>query len=214
VGYEEGGALSEAVRRRPYQIVLFDEVEKAHPDIFNVLLQVLDEGRLTDGKGQLIDFKNTIIILTSNLGAHFLTERAEGKITETVKNAVMEVVKSHFRPEFLNRLDDIIIFDRLIKENMADIVRVQLQRFDKLLADRNIKISYADKAIERLADLGYEPVYGARPLKRVIQKHLQDSLAEKILSGEVKDGDHIHVVAGDIGSFSFEITNNKNQIEK
>ncbi|MFT6072657.1 MAG: ATP-dependent Clp protease ATP-binding subunit ClpB [Alphaproteobacteria bacterium] len=205
VGYEEGGALTEAVRRRPYQIVLFDEVEKAHPDVFNVLLQVLDEGRLTDGQGRLIDFKNTVLILTSNLGAQALVDRADEVLDDAVKNIVMDSVKSHFRPEFINRLDEIIIFDRLAKESMADIVRVQLKRFDKLLNDRQIQISYSDKAIDRLAELGFEPAYGARPLKRVIQKRLQDPLAEKILAGTLKDGDHIQVNAGDIGDFSFEI---------
>jgi ATP-dependent Clp protease ATP-binding subunit ClpB len=205
VGYEEGGALTEAVRRRPYQIVLFDEVEKAHPDVFNVLLQVLDEGRLTDGQGRLVDFKNTVLILTSNLGSSFLVERSEEKLDDTIKNLVMDAVKGHFRPEFINRLDEIIIFDRLAHDKMADIVRVQLKRFDKLLADRNIKIEYCDKAINRLADLGFEPIYGARPLKRIIQKRLQDPLAEKILSGEIKDGDSIIVKAGDIGGLAFEI---------
>ncbi len=205
VGYEEGGALTEAVRRRPYQIVLFDEVEKAHPDVFNVLLQVLDEGRLTDGQGRLVDFKNTVLILTSNLGSSFLIERSSEKLDDKVKNLVMDAVKGHFRPEFINRLDEIIIFDRLAQDKMADIVRVQLRRFDKLLSDRNIKITYCDKAIDRLAEMGFEPAYGARPLKRVIQKRLQDPLAEKILSGDIKDGDSIFVTAGDIGSLAFEI---------
>ena len=214
VGYEEGGALTEAVRRRPYQIVLFDEVEKAHPDVFNVLLQVLDEGRLTDGQGRLVDFKNTVLILTSNLGATFLVERANEKLDDKVKSLVMDAVKAHFRPEFINRLDEIIIFDRLAQENMTDIVRVQLQRFDKLLHDRNIKIDYCDKAIERLAELGFEPAYGARPLKRVIQKRLQDPLSEKILAGEIKDGDIIKVIAGDIGGLAFNVeTSNQEKVK-
>jgi len=204
VGYEEGGALTEAVRRRPYQIVLFDEVEKAHSDVFNVLLQVLDEGRLTDGQGRLVDFKNTVLILTSNLGAHILVDRADEPLDQSHKDSVMESVKAHFRPEFINRLDEIIIFDRLAKENMADIVRVQLKRFDKLLQDRNLQITYTDKTIERLAALGFEPSYGARPLKRIIQKQIQDPLAEKILSGAIKDGDNIQVSSGDIGDFIFE----------
>lgn len=203
VGYEEGGALTEAVRRRPYQIILFDEVEKAHLDVFNVLLQVLDEGRLTDGQGRLVDFKNTVLILTSNLGAQHLVERADAQLDEKTKNLVLESVKAHFRPEFINRLDEIIIFDRLARESMADIVQVQLQRFDKLLADRDIKITYDQALITHLADLGYEPAYGARPLKRVIQKHLQDPLAEKILSGEVKDGDHLNAQADNNGKVIF-----------
>jgi ATP-dependent Clp protease ATP-binding subunit ClpB len=207
VGYEEGGGLTEAVRRRPYQIVLFDEVEKAHPDVFNVLLQVLDEGRLTDGQGRLVDFKNTVIILTSNLGSHALIERTEEILSEATKSQVMNAVKAHFRPEFINRLDEIIIFDRLAKSAMADIVKVQLKRFDKLLIERNIVITYSDKTIERLADLGFEPSYGARPLKRVIQKYLQDPLAEKILAGDIEDNTIIKVNAGDIGDFHFEITN-------
>ena len=191
VGYDEGGALTEAVRRRPYQVVLFDEVEKAHTDVFNILLQVLDEGRLTDGQGKTIDFRNTVIILTSNLGAHYLTERSEETLSDGVRDNVMTAVKAHFRPEFINRLDDIVIFDRLAKASMKDIVGVQMKGLLKLLKDKNITLEYDDAAAGYLAELGYDPVYGARPLKRIIQKYVQNSLADKILRGEFADGDHI-----------------------
>ncbi|MDX9996916.1 MAG: ATP-dependent chaperone ClpB [Phenylobacterium sp.] len=192
VGYDEGGALTEAVRRRPYQVVLFDEVEKAHPDVFNVLLQVLDDGRLTDGQGRTIDFRNTLIIMTSNLGSEYL---AGGEDVEAARPAVMEVVRRHFRPEFLNRIDELILFKRLGREEMDDIVRIQLERVEKLLADRRMSILLDDSALRWLGDKGYDPVYGARPLKRVIQKELVDPIARKLLAGELEDGSAIQVTA-------------------
>ena len=197
VGYEEGGALTEAVRRRPYQIVLFDEIEKAHPDVFNVLLQVLDDGRLTDGQGRTVDFKNTLIVLTSNIGAEYLVNQKEGEDTEAVREEVMTEVRSKFRPEFLNRLDDIILFHRLQRSEMTKIVDIQIARLQKLLADRKIKIDLDENAKTWLANRGYDPAYGARPLKRVIQRHVQDPLAEQILAGGVKDGDTVHVSVRD-----------------
>ncbi|KND16462.1 ATPase AAA [Pannonibacter phragmitetus] len=196
VGYEEGGALTEAVRRRPYQVVLFDEIEKAHTDVFNVLLQVLDDGRLTDGQGRTVDFRNTLIIMTSNLGAEYLVNQPEGEDTDKVRDEVMGVVRSHFRPEFLNRLDEIVLFHRLQRNQMASIVSIQLERLRALLADRKITLDLDDSAIGWLSQKGYDAAYGARPLKRVIQKDVQDPLAEKILSGTVKDGDHVAVSAG------------------
>lgn len=199
VGYEEGGALTEAVRRRPYQVILFDEIEKAHPDVFNVLLQVLDDGRLTDGQGRAVDFRNTLIIMTSNLGAEYLVNQGEGHDSEEVRDEVMGVVRSHFRPEFLNRIDEIILFHRLKRDQMGAIVDIQLKRLASLLADRKIVIELKPAAREWLAEKGYDAAYGARPLKRVIQKHVQDSLAELILSGAVKDGDHVPVDAGPLG---------------
>ena len=199
VGYDEGGVLTEAVRRRPYQVVLFDEVEKAHPDVFNVLLQVLDEGRLTDGQGRTVDFRNTIIILTSNLGSHALTEMAEGAAMGPARDTVMEAVRAHFRPEFLNRLDEIIIFDRLAREDMAGIVSIQLGRLEKRLAGRKIGIELDEDARGWLAERGYDPAYGARPLKRVIQKALEDPLAELILGGSISDGETVTVTTGPDG---------------
>ncbi|MEO1207137.1 MAG: ATP-dependent chaperone ClpB [Pseudomonadota bacterium] len=197
VGYEEGGALTEAVRRRPYQVILFDEIEKAHPDVFNVLLQVLDDGRLTDGQGRLVDFKNTIIIMTSNSGAEFLVNQSEGDDIEDVRELVMGEVRSRFRPEFLNRLDDIILFHRLRREEMGNIVDIQLDRVRKLLVDRKIEIVLDDAAKTWLANQGYDPAYGARPLKRVIQKNVQDPLADLILSGGIKDGETVQVSVRD-----------------
>ena len=199
VGYEEGGALTEAVRRRPYQVILFDEIEKAHPDVFNVLLQVLDDGRLTDGQGRAVDFRNTLIIMTSNLGAEFLVLQTEGHDSDEVRGDVMGVVRSHFRPEFLNRIDEIILFHRLKRDQMGAIVDIQMKRLDQLLADRKIVIELKPEAREWLAEKGYDSAYGARPLKRVIQKNVQDALAELILSGAVKDGDHVPVTAGPLG---------------
>ncbi len=193
VGYDEGGALTEAIRRRPYQVVLFDEVEKAHPDVFNVLLQVLDDGRLTDGQGRMVNFKNTLIIMTSNLGSEFLVALGEDKDVDEVREQVMGVVKQAFRPEFLNRLDDIILFHRLKRANMGAIVDIQIERLKKLLVDRKIEIELSDAARTLLAEKGYDPAYGARPLKRVIQKSVQDALAEEILSGGAKDGDVVKV---------------------
>jgi ATP-dependent Clp protease ATP-binding subunit ClpB len=196
VGYDEGGVLTEAVRRRPYQVVLFDEVEKAHPDVFNVLLQVLDDGILTDGQGRTVDFKQTLIILTSNLGAQALSQLPDGADASDAKRDVMDAVRTHFRPEFLNRLDETIIFDRLAREDMAGIVEIQMRRLHKRLAGRNITLDLDAGALTWLADEGYDPVFGARPLKRVIQRALQDQLAEMILAGDVLDGSAISVSAG------------------
>jgi ATP-dependent Clp protease ATP-binding subunit ClpB len=196
VGYDEGGALTEAVRRKPYQVVLFDEIEKAHPDVFNVLLQVLDDGRLTDGQGRTVDFKHTIIIMTSNLGADYLTGLGENEDVDSVRDQVMDVVKASFRPEFLNRVDEIILFHRLKRNEMGAIVDIQMKRLVSLLAERKIDIDLAPDARSWLADKGYDPVYGARPLKRVIQKYLQDPLAEQILSGQVLDGAKVTIAAG------------------
>ncbi|MFN9355756.1 MAG: ATP-dependent chaperone ClpB [Alphaproteobacteria bacterium] len=195
VGYEEGGALTEAVRRRPYQVILFDDIEKAHGDVFNVLLQVLDDGRLTDGQGRTVDFKNTVIILTSNLGGDILAAQAEGEDTGAVREEVMEIVRSRFRPEFLNRLDEIILFHRLGRAQMDRIVHIQVARLARLLAERKIAIDLDQVAREWLANAGYDPVYGARPLKRAVQRHLQDPLAELILQGRIKDGDTVRVSA-------------------
>ncbi len=191
VGYEEGGALTEAVRRRPYQVVLFDEIEKAHPDVFNVLLQVLDDGRLTDGQGRTVDFRNVLIIMTSNLGSEYLVNLREGEDTRTVEKEVMGVVRGHFRPEFLNRVDEIILFHRLRREDMGEIVDIQLRRLNRLLEDRKIGLSLDAKARQWLAEKGYDPTYGARPLKRVIQKWVQDPLAQMLLAGEISDGSTI-----------------------
>jgi ATP-dependent Clp protease ATP-binding subunit ClpB len=199
VGYEEGGALTEAVRRRPYQVVLFDEIEKAHPDVFNVLLQVLDDGRLTDGQGRTVDFRNTLIVMTSNLGAEYLVAQPEGEDTEKVRDQVMAEVRAHFRPEFLNRVDEIILFHRLKREHMGRIVDIQLEHLKKLLEDRKITIVLEPKAREWLADKGYDPAYGARPLKRTIQKSVQDPLAELILSGRIKDGEKVVISASKQG---------------
>ncbi len=199
VGYEEGGALTEAVRRRPYQVVLFDEIEKAHPDVFNVLLQVLDDGRLTDGQGRTVDFRNTLIIMTSNLGSEFLSSQEPSEDVSAVRAQVMAVVRSHFRPEFLNRVDDILLFHRLRREEIGAIVEIQLKRLQKLLEERKITLDIDQKALHWLGDKGYDPAYGARPLKRVIQRALQDPLAEMILSGGVKDGDKVRITAGSDG---------------
>ncbi len=196
VGYDEGGALTEAVRRRPYQVVLFDEIEKAHPDVFNVLLQVLDDGRLTDGQGRTVDFTNTIIILTSNLGADHLAALPDGEPAENAREAVMNVVRAHFRPEFLNRLDEIVLFNRLSRENMTGIVEIQIGHLKQLLADRKITLELQEGALNWLANAGYDPVYGARPLKRVIQRSLQNPLAEQLLAGDIRDGETVSVDAG------------------
>jgi ATP-dependent Clp protease ATP-binding subunit ClpB len=199
VGYDEGGALTEAVRRRPYQVILFDEIEKAHPDVFNILLQVLDDGRLTDGQGRTVDFRNTLIVMTSNLGSDYLVSLGEGQDVDAVRGQVMAVVRAHFRPEFLNRLDEIILFHRLKRDDIAAIVDIQLTRLGRLLADRKITVEVDRKATEWLAEKGYDPAYGARPLKRVIQKHLQDPLAEQILEGAISDGEKVKVTAGKQG---------------
>jgi len=197
VGYEEGGALTEAVRRRPYQVILFDEVEKAHSDVFNVLLQVLDDGRLTDSHGRTVDFKNTLIVLTSNLGSEYLASLAEDQPAEAARDQVMAVVRASFRPEFLNRLDEIILFHRLGREDMAGIVEIQLRRLAGLLEERKITLDITDAAKRWLAEAGYDPVYGARPLKRTIQKSLQDPLARQILEGRIGDGDRVSVDVGE-----------------
>jgi ATP-dependent Clp protease ATP-binding subunit ClpB len=194
VGYEEGGALTEAVRRRPYQVILFDEIEKAHPDVFNTLLQVLDDGRLTDGQGRTVNFNNTVIIMTSNLGAHAIADdKSEGDISGRTRDEVMEAIRGHFRPEFLNRIDEIVFFKRLGRGEIDRIVGVQLKRLEKILSDRRMTINVDDEAMQWLSTRGYDPVYGARPLKRVIQKELQDPLARRILEGRIKDGDAITV---------------------
>jgi ATP-dependent Clp protease ATP-binding subunit ClpB len=196
VGYEEGGALTEAVRRRPYQVVLFDEIEKAHPDVFNVLLQVLDDGRLTDGQGHTVDFRNTLIVMTSNLGSEYLVNQPDGQDTDAVRDQVMAVVRASFRPEFLNRVDEIILFHRLKRPEMSRIVDIQMRRLAKLLEDRKITVVLEPSAREWLAEKGWDPAYGARPLKRVIQKSVQDPLAELILSGHIKDGERVVISAG------------------
>jgi ATP-dependent Clp protease ATP-binding subunit ClpB len=203
VGYDEGGALTEAVRRRPYQVVLFDEIEKAHPDVFNVLLQVLDDGRLTDGQGRTVDFRNTLIIMTSNIGSEFLVNQPEGEDTSAVREQVMMMVRAHFRPEFLNRVDEIILFHRLQKSEMGRIVEIQFTRLQKLLEDRKITLTLDASARDWLAEKGWDPAYGARPLKRVIQRHLQDPLAEMILAGEVADGDTVKIATkGNVLTFN------------
>jgi ATP-dependent Clp protease ATP-binding subunit ClpB len=199
VGYDEGGALTEAVRRRPYQVILFDEVEKAHGDVFNVLLQVLDAGRMTDGQGRTVDFTNTIIILTSNLGAKYLAALGEDEDSEAARDSVMAMVQAHFRPEFLNRLDETLLFHRLAREHMGGIVDIQLRHLTALLADRQLTLSLDAPARDWLAKAGYDPVYGARPLKRVIQRQLQNPLSGLILEGVITDGETINVSATDGG---------------
>jgi len=195
VGYEEGGALTEAVRRRPYQVVLFDEIEKAHPDVFNVLLQVLDDGRLTDGQGRTVDFRNVLIVMTSNLGSEYLANLSEGEDVKAVEKEVMAMVRGHFRPEFLNRVDEIILFHRLRREDMGAIVDIQFRRLAKLLDDRKIALALDAKGRQWLADKGYDPAYGARPLKRVIQRSVQDPLAQMLLAGEIRDGETVKISA-------------------
>jgi ATP-dependent Clp protease ATP-binding subunit ClpB len=199
VGYEEGGALTEAVRRRPYQVVLFDEIEKAHPDVFNVLLQVLDDGRLTDGQGRTVDFRNVLIVMTSNLGSEVLANQPAGQDSGAVRGQVMEVVRASFRPEFINRIDEILLFHRLSRDDMSAIVDIQLKRLSALLADRKIMLDLDGAARTWLGDKGYDPVYGARPLKRVIQQELQNPLANMLLAGKIADGDRIRVTAGEGG---------------
>ena len=199
VGYDEGGALTESIRRRPYQVVLFDEIEKAHPDVFNVLLQVLDDGRLTDGQGRTVDFRNTLIIMTSNMGAEYLANLEDEQDVEVARPAVMDAVRRHFRPEFLNRIDEIILFKRLGRAQMDSIVRIQLQRVEKLLADRRMTLSLDEAALHWLGERGYDPVYGARPLKRVIQKELVDPIAKKLLAGQIAEGEVIQVGVGGDG---------------
>ena len=199
VGYEEGGVLAETVRRRPYQVVLFDEMEKAHADVFNVLLQVLDDGRLTDGQGRTVDFRNTVIIMTSNLGSELLAAQADGAESEAVRDPVMDIVRAAFRPEFLNRLDEIILFHRLSRENMDAIVDIQVAGLAARMAERKLTLELLPAARSWLAETAYDRVYGARPLKRVIQRHLQDPLANLILEGKVTDGQTIRVAPGEDG---------------
>ena len=196
VGYDEGGVLTEAVRRRPYQVILFDEIEKAHPDVFNVLLQVLDDGRLTDGQGRTVDFRNTVIILTSNLGAEYLVELREDEPVDLVRGKVLDMVKAAFRPEFLNRIDEILLFHRLDRQHMGSIVDIQMHRLGTLLAERDIVLDLTPAARDWLANEGYDPAYGARPLKRVIQREVQDRLADAILEGSIVDGNHVRIDAG------------------
>jgi ATP-dependent Clp protease ATP-binding subunit ClpB len=202
VGYDEGGQLTEAVRRRPYCVILFDEIEKAHNDVFNVLLQVLDEGRLTDGHGRTVDFKNTLIIMTSNIGSHRIQE-AGGQVTAELERSVREMVRAHFRPEFLNRLDDIIIFHALTLEQIEQIVDIQLRGLRRLLADRKVDIELTSEAKKLIAKEGFDPTFGARPLKRVIQQSIQNELAVRLLRGEVKDGDRVRIGLKK-GQLSFE----------
>ena len=199
VGYEEGGALTEAVRRRPYQVILFDEVEKAHADVFNVLLQVLDDGRLTDGQGRTVDFRNTLIVLTSNLGSEYLAMLPEGESSEKARPQVMEAVRAAFRPEFLNRLDEIILFNRLSREHMKEIVDIQIQQLRERLAERHVTLDLDPAARDWLANTGYDQAYGARPLKRTIQRYVQNPLATMILDGEIADGDTVTVSVRDGG---------------
>jgi ATP-dependent Clp protease ATP-binding subunit ClpB len=201
VGYEEGGQLTEAVKRRPYSIILLDEIEKAHPDVFNVLLQILDDGRLTDGKGRTIDFRNTLIIMTSNLGSQEIKNL--GQDYEKMEKEVKNILEVHFRPEFLNRVDEVIIFKALSKDVILQIVDLQLEELKKRLAERKIGIEVSRPAIELLAEKGYDPVYGARPLKRTIQREIQNLLAMKILAGEYKEGDTVKIDAGREGEFVF-----------
>ncbi|WP_062232058.1 ATP-dependent chaperone ClpB [Aureimonas sp. N4] len=196
VGYEEGGVLTEAVRRRPYQVILFDEIEKAHPDVFNILLQVLDDGRLTDGQGRTVDFRNTLIVMTSNLGSEYLVALRDDEEVDAVRGQVMDVVRTAFRPEFLNRVDEIVLFHRLKRADMGAIVDIQMKRLEKLLEERKIVLELDDSARDWLAERGYDPAYGARPLKRVIQREVQDPLAERILMGQVKDEDHVKISGG------------------
>jgi len=212
VGYDEGGQLTEAVRRRPYSVILFDEIEKAHPDVFNSLLQILDEGRMTDGQGRTVDFKNTVVIMTSNIGSQYLQEggglgfrrHASDDLSayEAIKTRVTEELKKAFRPEFLNRIDEIIVFEPLSQDQLKQIVEIQLEYLKKRLADRKITIELTDAAKEKIAAEGYDPVYGARPLKRVIQRRIQDPMALKVLEGEIHDGDHVLVDTKD-GEMTF-----------
>ena len=203
VGYEEGGYLTEAIRRRPYSIILLDEVEKAHPEVFNVLLQVLDDGRLTDGHGRTVDFKNTVIIMTSNMGSQWIADLTD-KDYDEMKKRVTEAVKAHFKPEFINRIDDIIIFRSLSAENIKEIVKLQLAYLTKRAAERNIELKYTEKLKNLIAKEGYDPAYGARPLKRLIQKKIQDTLALMILKGEVKEGDTVALDVDSKGDVVFK----------
>ena len=202
MGYEEGGVLTEAVRRKPYSIVLFDEVEKAHPDVFNILLQVLDDGRLTDSQGRLIDFKNTVIVMTSNLGSSDVRELGEGASEDEVRAVVMSAVSQHFRPEFINRIDELVVFHSLKKSQIRGIADIQLERLRTRLAERDIGLRIDDQAFDILIDAGFDPVYGARPLKRAIQQQVENTLAQKILAGDFTAGDTILISAED-GKLTF-----------
>jgi ATP-dependent Clp protease ATP-binding subunit ClpB len=203
VGYDEGGYLTEAVRRKPYSVVLLDEIEKAHPDVFNVLLQVLDDGRLTDGHGRTVDFRNTVIVMTSNLGSQRIQELAGEENYTRMKAEVMEIVSQHFRPEFLNRIDDVVVFPPLQREQIRRIVGIQVAHLQKRLRDREIELALEDSALDRLADAGFDPVYGARPLKRAIQQQLENPLAQRILAGDFGPGDTIRVGAPEVGRLAF-----------
>ncbi|HEY7529380.1 MAG TPA: AAA family ATPase, partial [Gemmatimonadota bacterium] len=203
VGYEEGGQLTEAVRRRPYSVVLFDEIEKAHPDVFNALLQILDDGRLTDGQGRVVDFRNAVIVMTSNIGSQYIQEMTDAP-AEQVEKAVLNALRQHFRPEFLNRVDEIVLFHRLTEGQLEQIVEIQLRRLEKVVAERGITIELSPAAKRRLAREGFDPVYGARPLKRAIQRLVQNPLSLRILSGDVEDGDHVRVDVAADGEFTFE----------
>ena len=191
VGYEEGGYLTEAVRRRPYSVLLLDEVEKAHPDVFNILLQVLDDGRLTDGQGRTVDFRNTVVVMTSNLGSHIIQEKAGEENYEDMKSAVMEVVGSHFRPEFINRVDEVVVFHPLAESQIQGIARIQIENLARRLKDQDMKLELGDDVMQLLAEVGYDPVYGARPLKRAIQRMIENPLAQKLLQGDFVPGDTI-----------------------
>jgi ATP-dependent Clp protease ATP-binding subunit ClpB len=207
VGYEEGGQLTESVRRKPYSVVLFDEIEKAHHDVFNLLLQILDDGRLTDGQGRTVDFKNTIIIMTSNIGSHRILEYKgsfDGQGYERMKDAVLEELRHHFRPEFLNRVDETIVFHALSEEHLKQIVEIQLASLRKRLAERHIEIELSDAARTHLVRIGYDPAYGARPLKRAIQREIETPLARAILGGEVGDGQHVFVDTDPKGALRFD----------
>ena len=201
VGYEEGGQLTEAVRRRPYSVVLFDEIEKAHPEVFNVFLQVLDDGRLTDGQGRTVDFRNTVIIMTSNVGSQYILDDIDD---ETMRARVMEAMRNHFRPEFLNRVDEVVIFHRLGREQLREIAEIQLNNVRGLLAKRNITLSLTEAATDLLIEEGYDPVYGARPLKRVLQRRIIDPLAVRVIQGDVREGDHVVVEVED-GDLAFRV---------
>ena len=203
VGYEEGGVLTEAVRRKPYSVVLFDEVEKAHPDVFNILLQVLDDGRLTDSQGRVIDFKNTVIVMTSNLGSNDVRELGENASEQDVRSVVMSAVSEHFRPEFINRIDELVIFHSLKKAQIRGIADIQLDRLRDRLADRELSLAVEDSAFDQLIDAGFDPIYGARPLKRAIQQQVENSLAQKILAGDFVPGDTI-VIKSEDGKLVFE----------
>jgi ATP-dependent Clp protease ATP-binding subunit ClpB len=193
VGYDEGGYLTEAVRRRPYSVVLFDEIEKAHPEVFNIFLQILDDGRLTDGQGRTVDFRNTVLIMTSNVGSQFLTELSDADDRDEIETRVMESLRTHFKPEFLNRIDDVILYHQLGRSEIGTITEIQLRRVQKLLADRRLTLEVSPEAKELLADRGYDPQYGARPLKRAIQRMLQDPLAIELLEGRYPEGSKIRV---------------------